>query len=182
MTLPNLLTMGRIIAIPVICVLVVAADPTLRAIALALYILAAITDWLDGYLARTMNLGSALGRMLDPIADKLLVGALLIVLAWTRDLSSFDLIPAVAIMLREILVSGMREYLGPKNIVLHVTPLAKWKTTAQLIALGVIIAVPLLPVLAVLGAVLLWAAGALTVWTGIDYTRQALPHMTDDAP
>ena len=177
LTLPNLLTLGRIGAIPIVCVLIVVGDPTLRAIALVLYVLAAITDWLDGYLARTMNLGSALGRMLDPIADKLLVAALLIVLAFTRDLAALDLVPAVAIMMREVLVSGMREYLGSKNVVLHVTKLAKWKTTVQLVALGVVIAVPLLPVLAPAGTVLLWAAGLITVWTGMDYTRQVLPHL-----
>ena len=176
LTLPNLLTLGRIGAIPIICVLIVLGDPTLRVIALMLYVLAAITDWLDGYLARRMKLGSALGRMLDPIADKLLVAALLIVLAFTRDLSALDLVPAIAIMMREVLVSGMREFLGPRNVVLHVTPLAKWKTTLQLVALGVVIAAPLHPVLVPAGSALLWIAGVLTAWTGIDYTRKALPH------
>jgi len=136
LNLPNLLTLARILAIPVICWLLVAGGDTLRWIAFGLYVIAAITDWLDGYLARKLDQGSPLGRMLDPIADKLLVLALLIVLAWTRDFSGLDLIPAVAILIREVLVSGLREYLGPRNVVVHVTQLAKWKTTVQLVALA----------------------------------------------
>ena len=107
MTLPNQLTIGRILAIPVICLFLVSGWEWLRWLALLLYIAAAVTDWLDGFLARQMNLNSALGKMLDPIADKLLVGALLITFAWTRDLNGWDLIPAIAIMLREIFVSGL---------------------------------------------------------------------------
>lgn len=181
-SLPNLLTYGRILAIPVICWLLAAGGTAAGWAALLLYAAAAVTDWLDGYLARRMQLISPLGRMLDPIADKLLVGALLIVLAWDGSLSWLDLIPAIAIMLREILVSGMREFLGPRNVVLHVTPLAKWKTTVQLVALGVVMAERLVPGLAPVGDGLLWLAGLLTVWTGIDYCIKALPHLTGDAP
>ena len=112
LTLPNQLTIGRILVIPVICVFVAwSNDPGwywLRWIAVLLYIAAAITDWLDGFLARRMKLSAATGKMLDPIADKLLVGALLMTLAWTRDLNGWSIIPAIAIMLREIFVSGLR--------------------------------------------------------------------------
>ena len=135
-TLPNLITLARILVIPVICVFVVSGWPLLQWLALLLFIIAAVSDWVDGYLARRMNLGSAVGRMLDPIADKLLVGALLVTLAWTRDLSALDLIPAIAILLREIFVSGLREYLGNAGVTIPVSFLAKWKTTVQLVALA----------------------------------------------
>jgi CDP-diacylglycerol--glycerol-3-phosphate 3-phosphatidyltransferase len=181
-SVPNLLTLGRVAAVPLICLLVAIDTTWSYVLAFILYVAAAISDYLDGYLARAWKQGSAIGRMLDPIADKALVGALLIVLAWTQSLSGWDLIPAVAIMLREILVSGLREYLGPKNVVVHVTPLAKWKTTTQLVALGVILLAGFVPGLAPIGQILLWIAGILTVWTGYDYYRGAWPHLVEDAP
>jgi cardiolipin synthase len=179
-SLPNLLTYGRIVAIPVICVLVILGGPVWGMLAFVLYAAAAVTDWLDGYLARKWDQGSPLGRMLDPIADKLLVGALLVVLAHTRDLSGWDLIPAVAILMREILVSGLREYLGPRNVVVHVTPLAKWKTTAQLVALGIILLAELIPALGIVGSMALWIAGLLTVVTGWQYFAGAMPHLLEE--
>ena len=182
LTLPNLLTIARIVAIPVICWLLVAGTAELRWIAFALYVAAAITDWLDGYLARTMNLGSPLGRMLDPIADKLLVGILLVIFAFTRDFSWLDLIPAVAILMREIFVSGLREFLGPRNVVVHVTKLAKWKTTIPLVALGIVMIEALVPGLGLVSDVVLWVAGILTVWTGVQYFQQPLPHLTETTP
>ena len=178
LNLPNTLTIGRIVMIPVICWLLVTGDPALRWLAFALYAAAAVSDWLDGYLARKLNQGSALGRMLDPIADKLLVAALLLVLAWTGILSSWDLVPAIPIMMREILVSGIREYLGPRNVVIHVTQLAKWKTTLQLVAIAIVILEGLIPGLTLVSDIVLWAAGLLTIWTGADYFRQAWPHLT----
>jgi cardiolipin synthase len=177
---PNLITMGRIAAIPVICLLIVLGGPVAGVAAFLLFVAAAASDWVDGYLARRLNMGSALGRMLDPIADKLLVGALLIVLAFTRDLNALDLIPAVAIMMREILVSGLREHLGPRNVIVHVTPLAKWKTTVQLVALGLVLLEELVPLPTFIGDVALWVAGILTVWTGIQYYAGAWPHLTED--
>ncbi len=177
-TLPNLLTLGRIAAIPVICLFVASGWEWLRWLALLLYVAAAITDWLDGFLARRMNLNSALGKMLDPIADKLLVGALLVTFAWTRDLNAFDLIPAIAILLREIFVSGLREYLGNRSIEVPVTFLAKWKTTAQLVALAFIMAAPMLLGLGFISHVALWIAGILTVWTGWEYLRSTWPHLS----
>ena len=181
LNLPNLLTLGRILAIPVICWLLVAGGAELRWVAFALYVAAAVTDWLDGYLARKLNQGSPLGRMLDPIADKLLVLALLIVFAFTRDFSAWDLIPAIAIIIREVLVSGLREYLGPRNVVVHVTPLAKWKTTVQLVALAIVVLEPLVPALAIVSDVALWIAGLLTVWSGAQYFAGAWPHLVEEA-
>ena len=181
LTLPNQLTIGRILAIPVICLFVAwSSGPDLywlRWIAVLLYIAAAITDWLDGFLARRMKLNSALGKMLDPIADKLLVGALLITLAWTRDLNGWDLFPAIAIMLREIFISGLREYLGNRSIEVPVTFLAKWKTTAQLVALALVMAAPMLLGLNFISHVVLWIAGGLTAWTGWEYLRSTWPHL-----
>lgn len=180
-TLPNLLTLGRIAAIPVICLFVVSGWEPLQWLALLLYIAAAVSDWLDGFLARRMGLNSALGKMLDPIADKLLVGALLVTLAWTRDLGGWDLIPAIAILMREIFISGLREYLGKIDVDVPVTWLAKWKTTIQLVALGLLIAAPMLLGLVVVGHLLLWVAAILTVWTGWEYLRSAWPHLAGQA-
>lgn len=177
LSLPNQLTIGRIVAVPVICLFLVIGWEWLRWLALLLYIAAALTDWLDGFLARQMKLNSALGKMLDPIADKLLVGALLVTLAYTRDLNAFDLIPAIAILLREIFVSGLREYLGNRSIEVPVTLLAKWKTTAQLIALALVMAAPMLLGLGFVSHVALWIAGGLTVWTGWEYLRSTWPHL-----
>ncbi len=181
-SLPNQLTMARIFAIPVICLFVAWGSypglDWLRWLGLLLYIAAAITDWLDGFLARRMNLNSALGKMLDPIADKLLVGALIVTFAWTRDFSGWDLIPAIAILVREIFVSGLREYLGNRSIDVPVTFLAKWKTTAQLVALALIMAAPMLIGLVFVAHLVLWIAAALTVWTGWEYLRSTWPHLS----
>lgn len=177
MNLPNLLTIARIVAIPVIVALAITPINALRWVALALFVIAAITDFFDGYLARTMKLVSPLGRMLDPIADKLLVGALLIALAWDGTFGAFDLIPAIAIMMREIFVSGLREYLGNEKIVVPVSKLAKYKTTLQLISLGVCLAEPLVSGLQLASDLLLWGAALLTLWTGWSYWQVALHHM-----
>jgi CDP-diacylglycerol--glycerol-3-phosphate 3-phosphatidyltransferase len=179
-SLPNQLTLARIAAIPVICLLLVIGWDWLRWIALILYVIAAITDWFDGFLARRMGQSSDLGKMLDPIADKLLVGALLVTFAWTRDFSSLDLIPAIAILLREIFVAGLREYMGGRAISVPVTFLAKWKTTAQLVALFFVIVDGLLPSFGLISALLLWLAAALTVWTGWQYLMSVWPHF--DSP
>jgi CDP-diacylglycerol--glycerol-3-phosphate 3-phosphatidyltransferase len=176
--LPNLLTYGRIVAVPVVVLLVVAGPPALRWAGLVVYVAAAVSDYVDGYLARRWNQGSELGRMLDPIADKLLVGALIVAFAWDRSLGGWDLIPALAILLREIFVSGLREYMGPKNVVVKVTPLAKWKTTVQMLALVFIFLAPLLSGAGLVAVLLLWLAGILTVVTGAQYFAGAWPHLS----
>ncbi|UJQ94440.1 CDP-diacylglycerol--glycerol-3-phosphate 3-phosphatidyltransferase [Mariluticola halotolerans] len=182
LSLPNMLTVARIIAIPVIVVLAIMPGPgdMFRWLALLLYVIAAITDFFDGFLARVMGQTSALGRMLDPIADKLLVGALLITLAWDRTFSAFDLIPAIAIMLREIFVPGLREFLGAKSVVVHVSRLAKYKTTVQLVAMGILLAEPLMPGLRFISDLVLWLAAILTVWTGWSYWQGAQQHFRED--
>lgn len=186
LSIPNQLTYGRIVAVPVIVILLVTGIPALRWVALVIYLAAAVSDFFDGYLARRWNQSSALGRMLDPIADKLLVGALIVAFAWDGSLSALDLIPALAILLREIFVSGLREFLGPQNIVVRVTQLAKWKTTVQLLALTFIFlsghagAPPLLAGAGLVAELLLWLAGALTIITGAQYFLAAWPHLSGD--
>lgn len=178
LSLPNLLTVLRILAIPVIVILVLPGPGLLRSLALVLYVLAAVTDFFDGMLARMMNEVSPLGRMLDPIADKLLVAALLITFAYDHTFSLLDLIPALAILLREIFVSGLREFMGTRNVILHVSKLAKYKTTVQLVALGLFMAEPMAPEIWLICEVVLWLAAFLTVWTGWNYWQSAWKTMT----
>jgi len=179
-SLPNLLTYGRIVAIPVVIYLIATGYPGLRWLAFVLYAAAAFTDWLDGYLARKWNQSSPLGRMLDPIADKLLVGALIVIFAWDGTLTPLDLVPAIAILLREIFVSGLREFMGTTNVVVPVTKLAKWKTTVQLVAIGALFIAPFFAGIGLLASVLLWLAAVLTVWTGAQYFMAAWPHLSGE--
>ncbi|WP_323015210.1 CDP-diacylglycerol--glycerol-3-phosphate 3-phosphatidyltransferase [Devosia sp.] len=177
---PNIITIARILAIIPIVWLVMSGEGTLRAIALALYVIAAASDWLDGYLARAWNQYSPLGRMLDPIADKLLVGILIAVLAWDGSLSTLDMVPACAILFREFFISGLREFLGASKVVLKVSGLAKWKTTVQLVALAVVLLERLMPGLGLVSDILLWLAGLLTLWTGWQYLRASWPHLVQE--
>ncbi len=186
LNLPNLLTLSRIAAIPVLVALVMWHSPAADLAACALFALAGVTDWLDGRIARQQQLQSDLGRMLDPIADKLLVGATLMVLAGTARLSLLGIYPAIIIMCREILVSGLREYLAGLSVGLPVTRLAKWKTGLQMVALGLLLAgddgaallhLAWLHVTATGGAALFVAAG-LTLVTGYDYVLASLRHVT----
>jgi cardiolipin synthase len=181
LSLPNVLTYGRIAAVPalVACLLMLTGD-TARWAAFALFVAASITDWLDGYLARAWHQQSALGRMLDPIADKLLVGATLLMLVRDDTIGGWSIWAAVTILSREILVSGLREFLAELNVKVHVTWLAKWKTAMQMTALSVLLAGPagdkMLPGVSTLGLVLLWLAAGLTLWTGYDYLRAGIRH------
>ena len=180
-SLPNVLTYARILAIPAMaaCFLLFKSDAG-RWSALAIYLAACATDWLDGWLARVWNQQSTLGRMLDPIADKLLVGTALLLLVYDNTIDRGMIAAAIIILCREILVSGLREFLAELNIKIHVTQLAKWKTTAQMTALGVLIAGPagdrIAAGVSVVGAVLLWVAALLTLWTGYDYLKAAVRH------
>src|ERR1700761_7148512 len=175
--LPNLLTLSRIAAIPLLVVLVALRDPAADLAACVLFSTAAITDYFDGKLARSRRQQSDLGRMLDPIADKLLVGAALMMLVGQNRLSALGLYPAIVVMLREILVSGLREYLAGIRVGLPVTRLAKWKTGFQMGALGTLLAgnssatilhLGFLPV-SLIGETMLWIAAILTLITGWDY-------------
>ena len=177
-SLPNQLTIARIAAVPVLCLFIGMGNGWLRWLALIIYVAAAITDWLDGFLARRMNLSSDLGKMLDPIADKLLVGGLIVVFAWTHDFSGLDLIPALAILFRELFIPGLREFMGKRDVGVPVTFLAKWKTTVQLVALFfVILQGPWVGVWFI-ADVLLWLAAILTVWTGWQYMLSVWPYFS----
>jgi len=180
--LPNQLTVARIAAVPVVCLFIGIGVGWLRWLALVIYVVAALTDWLDGYLARRMSLQSDLGKMLDPIADKLLVGALIVTLAWTRDFSGLDLVPAIAILFREIFISGLREFMGKRDISVPVTFLAKWKTTVQLVALFFVILAGLWVGVWPIAELLLWLAGILTVWTGWQYLMSVWPYFSAPTP
>ncbi|MBG1230959.1 CDP-diacylglycerol--glycerol-3-phosphate 3-phosphatidyltransferase [Aestuariivirga litoralis] len=181
--LPNMLTYARILAVPIIAGLLMYGGEAARWVALVVYIIAAITDFFDGYLARIWQQQSALGRMLDPIADKVLVSVVLIVLAADGVLSGGHLWAAFIITAREVLVSGLREFLGELRVSVPVTKIAKWKTTVQLIAIGMLIAGPagdvLIPGFTKAGIVMLWIAAALTLYTGYDYFRAGLRHVVD---
>ena len=182
--LPNLLTVSRIAAIPLLMLLMALHTPSGDLAACAVFAIAAITDYFDGMLARVRRQISDFGRMLDPIADKLLVGATLMLLAGHDRLSPAGLYPAVVIMLREILVSGLREFLAGIRIGLPVTRLAKWKTGIQMGALGILIAghngahllgLGFLPI-DLIGEAMLWVAAVLTLITGWDYLTAGLRH------
>jgi CDP-diacylglycerol--glycerol-3-phosphate 3-phosphatidyltransferase/cardiolipin synthase len=180
--LPNVLTYARVVAVPlVVAFLFWPTEAWARWTALAIYAAAAITDFLDGYLARAWSQQSSLGRMLDPIADKLLVAAALLALVADRTISGPSLWAAIVILCREILVSGLREYLAGLNVPVPVTAVAKWKTTAQMIALGFLIAGPagqsILPGSIIIGTVLLWIAAILTLYTGWDYMKASYDHV-----
>lgn len=187
--LPNVLTLSRIAAIPLLVVLVALHVPTADFVACVLFSAAAITDYFDGKLARSRRQQSDLGRMLDPIADKLLVAAALMMLVGLGRLSALGLYPAIVILLREILVSGLREYLAGIRIRLPVTRLAKWKTGFQMGALGTLLAgdssaallhLEFLPV-SFIGEAMLWIAAGLTLLTGWDYLVAGLHHASAPA-
>jgi len=183
--LPNLLTYGRVAAVPlVVAFLFWPAEAWARWTALAIYAAAAITDFFDGYLARAWALQSSLGRMLDPIADKLLVAAALLMLVADKTIAGWSLWAAIIILCREILVSGLREYLAELRLPVPVTAVAKWKTAAQMIALGFLIAGPAgeaaLPGSTAIGVTLLWIAAILTLYTGWDYFKASYDHVGGD--
>ena len=181
MSLPNVLTYGRILAVPglVACLFFLKGD-TARWSAFALFVLAGLTDWLDGYLARVREQQSTLGRMLDPIADKLLVGAALMMLVHDNTITGWSIWAAIIILVREILVSGLREFLAELNVKIHGTQLAKWKTTMQMIALAILLAGPaaekIVPGIMTGGLVILWIAALLPLWTGYDYLKAGVVH------
>jgi len=189
LALPNILTYGRIAAVPVVVGLLywqsIADGPLwLRWVALALFIAAGVTDFLDGYLARAWEQQSSLGLMLDPIADKLLVASCLLMLAAEETIRGWTLFAAVVILCREILVSGLREYLAELRVGVPVTRLAKWKTTGQMVAIGFLIAGEagdhILPVTTEIGILLLWLSALLTLYTGYDYMRAGLRYMIEE--
>src|SRR5829696_6739514 len=196
LALPNLLTYARIAAVPVVVACmdwsgILDGGLWPRWVALAVFIAAGITDILDGYFARSWGQQSALGRMLDPIADKLLVASCLLMLAAEETIRGWSLLASVVILCREILVSGLREYLAELRVSVPVSRLAKWKTVWQLVAVGFLIAGDAgdklasdlmkheILVITNVGLALLWLSALVTLYTGWDYMRAGLRHMID---
>jgi cardiolipin synthase len=187
--LPNLLTYARIAAVPVVAACLFAGTIYgvglwLRWVALFVFVAAALTDLVDGWAARTYGEQSSLGRILDPIADKLLVGATLLFLAFDDTIRGWSMWAAFIILCREILVSGMREYLAELRVSVPVSRMAKWKTVLQNVAVGFLVAGPagdqVLPGATWTGISLLWIAAVLTLYTGFDYFRAGLRHFVDE--
>ncbi|WP_261520826.1 CDP-diacylglycerol--glycerol-3-phosphate 3-phosphatidyltransferase [Chelativorans intermedius] len=189
--LPNLLTYARIMAVPliVLCFFLegrLQSSDFARWSALAIFLAASVTDYLDGYLARTWKQTSNIGRMLDPIADKLLVATCLLLLAADTDhtIAGWTLWAAIIILCREILVSGLREYLAELKVSVPVTQLAKWKTTIQMVAIGFLLAGPagdkVVPYITEAGIALLWFSALVTLYTGYDYFRAGLKHIIEE--
>jgi cardiolipin synthase len=188
-SVPNMLTYARIAAVPAVVACMYGADilhwglwP--RWIALTIFIAAGVTDFFDGYFARAWGQHSTFGRMLDPIADKLLVASCLLMLAANGTIKGWSLWAAIVILCREILVSGLREYLAELRVSVPVTRLAKWKTTGQLVAIGFLLAGEagdrVLPVVTPIGLTLLWLSALLTLYTGYDYFRAGVRHLIEE--
>lgn len=179
--LPNLLTISRILAVVPVVVCLWFGGETLRWVALGFYTFASVTDYLDGYLARAWEVQSGLGRLLDPIADKLLVGASLLILVALDHIAGLTVLAALVILLREILVSGLREFLAELRVGMPVSRLAKWKTTVQLLAIGFLIIGDDSPDwidARLVGEVGLWIGAVLTLYTGWDYLNAGLRHVS----
>lgn len=193
--LPNALTILRIVLVPIFAIAFVLPGEAARLVAFAVFVIAGVSDWLDGFAARKLNAGSDFGRMLDPIADKVLVGVALMMLVaegtFTQVkpngmLSLLKLVPALVILSREILVSGLREFLAGTRVSVPVTAVAKFKTAVQMVAIGAMILTPLfdtyvpgIPSLtySALAYILLYVAAALTVYTGVIYFRNGMAHL-----
>lgn len=186
LSLPNILTLSRIFAVPILVFLLWKPTPVDYIVTFVLYSLVGITDYFDGYVARTKGQISRLGQFLDPIADKIMVAAVIVMLVSSRANSGepiihgFHILPALTILLREIIVSGLREFLAGLQVSVPVSKLAKWKTTLQLFSLGALIFAGIFPGVLwvhVVGLTSLWAAAILTLVTGWDYLRTGLRHM-----
>lgn len=182
-SLPNLLTLSRILAVPIIVICMWNAGWLGYLAAYAIFCIAGATDYLDGYLARAQGTVSKLGQFLDPIADKIMVAATIVMLIADNLVNGWHVLAALTILLREIIVSGLREFLAGVQVSVPVSKLAKWKTAFQMIALGALIlegfamrAWPALPALEV-GLICLWLAAIMTTITGWDYLRAGLRHM-----
>lgn len=177
LNLPNMLSLLRLALLPFMIALFLLPFEWAAWTCFTLYVIGALTDFLDGWIARTFNQTSEFGAFIDPVADKMFVVTILLMLVATGRVEGVYVLAVVIIILREFLVSGLREYLGPRNIKLPVTKLAKWKTAAQMAALGVLIVAPYVFLGSVIGLLLLLAASGLTIITGWLYLKTGLEHM-----
>jgi cardiolipin synthase len=183
LNLPNLLTLSRIAAIPLVVACFWLDRGWAQWLSMILFVAACVTDWFDGYFARRYHQISRFGRFLDPIADKLLVAAALVMLVYSDQLRGLNVLAALIILAREILVSGLREFLAELRVSMPVSQLAKWKTGAQMVAIAVLLLGDAVPTtVRQIGLVLIWVAAVLTLITGYDYLRTGLRHMAEDQP
>jgi len=194
LSLPNVLTYGRVLAVPALVFCFYVENNASRWFSFAVFLAASVSDFFDGYLARAWKQQSAIGQMLDPIADKLLVATALMLLVWDGTIGDWSLLAAIVILIREISVSGLREFLaGLKNVSVPVTRLAKYKTTMQMVAIGFLLIGPAgdkllkyyfadLGLFSYVGLLLLWVSALITVYTGYDYFRAGIRHLMEDAP
>jgi len=177
--LANILTISRLVLLPFIIALFFIPEAWAAWSCLGLYIIGALTDFLDGWVARKFDQISAFGKFMDPIADKIFVVTVLFMLVAADRITGIWVLAVVIILAREFLVSGIREYLGPKNIQLPVTPLAKWKTAVQMLATGLLIMAPYSALATLTGRISLSVAVVLTVITGWNYLKSSLEHIKD---
>ena len=179
-TIPNIITFIRIFLIPVILFLLFSENPNIVLIAGLLFIVSSVSDYFDGYLARTLNQSSKLGTLLDPIADKLLIASVIVVLVDTGVISNIHVVPAIIILLREIAISGLREFLAKLNTDMPVSKLAKYKTTFQMVSLSILIislGFELNDFLWNIGLITLWIAAIITLLSGYNYMVKGLKHI-----
>lgn len=180
-TLPNLLTLSRILVIPALVGAFYLDRPLSNWVTAALFTAAGLTDFLDGYLARSWQQVTNLGRFLDPVADKVMVAVAIFMMLAFGPIAGWLVLPALVILCREIVVSGLREFLAEIRVSVPVSKLAKWKTTLQMVALGLLLwgeaGQPYVPTI-LIGTWALWIAAVLTLITGYDYLRTGLRHMT----
>ena len=179
-TIPNIITFIRIFLIPIILYLLFSENPNIVLIAGLLFIVSSVSDYFDGYLARTLNQSSKLGTLLDPIADKLLIASVIVVLVDTGVISNIHVIPAIIILLREIAISGLREFLAKLNTDMPVSKLAKYKTTFQMVSLSILIislGFELNDLLWNIGLITLWIAAIITLLSGYNYMVKGLKHI-----
>ena len=179
-TIPNIITFIRIFLIPIILYLLFSENPNIVLIAGVLFIVSSVSDYFDGYLARTLNQSSKLGTLLDPIADKLLIASVIVVLVDTGVISNIHVVPAIIILLREIAISGLREFLAKLNTDMPVSKLAKYKTTFQMISLSILIislGFELNDLLWNIGLITLWIAAIITLLSGYNYMVKGLKHI-----
>lgn len=183
LNLPNILTLSRIVAIPVVVACFWLDRGWAQWLSMIVFVIACVTDWFDGYFARRYHQISRLGRFLDPIADKLLVAAALLMLVDRGPLTGVHVLAALIILAREILVSGLREFLAELRVGLPVSQLAKWKTAVQMLAIAFLLLGDAGSWwVTEAGLWLIWIAAGLTLMTGYDYLRTGLRHMAEDAP
>jgi cardiolipin synthase len=191
-SLPNLLTYFRILAVPALVLFFYLENTTGRWLSFAVFVLASVSDFFDGYLARAWHQQSAIGQILDPIADKVLVATALVLLVWSGTIGSWSLLAALVILAREISVSGLREFLAGLQVSVPVSRLAKWKTTLQMVAIGFLLIGPAgdhllryyigdLGVVTYVGLLLLWVSALITLYTGYDYFRAGLRHIAGES-